>query len=74
MLFVSPHNASASENAARMLRENAAGIISKAIRGEPLPNVVNGVLARNPYAALCNFRWEYALLRRRGSSRVPEDF
>ena len=47
-VVLSPHNASASENAARMLRENAAGIISKAIRGEPLPNVVNGVLARNP--------------------------
>jgi hypothetical protein len=26
----------------------AAGIVSKAIRGEPLPNVVNGVLARKP--------------------------
>ena len=47
-VVLSPHNASASENAARMLRENAAGIVSKAIRGEPLPNVVNGVLARNP--------------------------
>ncbi|MGE5193491.1 MAG: C-terminal binding protein [Deltaproteobacteria bacterium] len=45
-VVVSPHNASASEKAARMLREKAAGIVSKAIRGEPLPNVVNGVLAR----------------------------
>jgi D-3-phosphoglycerate dehydrogenase / 2-oxoglutarate reductase len=47
-VIVSPHIASASENAVRMLRENAAGIVSKAIRGEPLPNVVNGVLARKP--------------------------
>lgn len=45
-VVVSPHNASASVRAARMLRENAAGIIAKAIRGEPLPNIVNGVSAR----------------------------
>lgn len=45
-VIVSPHIASTSENASRMLHENAAGIVAKAIRGEPLPNVVNGVLAR----------------------------
>ncbi len=47
-VVVSPHNASASEKAVRMLREKAAGTIAKAIRGEPLPNVVNGVLAPKP--------------------------
>jgi D-3-phosphoglycerate dehydrogenase len=47
-VVLSPHNASASEKAARMLREGAAGVIAKAIRGEPLPNVVNGVLAPSP--------------------------
>ena len=43
-VIVSPHNASASEKAARMLREKAAGTLVKALRGEPLPNVVNGVV------------------------------
>ncbi len=42
-VIVSPHVASASPRAVRRLRETAAGTIVRAIRGEPLPNVVNGV-------------------------------
>jgi D-3-phosphoglycerate dehydrogenase len=42
-VIVSAHVASASVPAVRKLRETAAGIIARAIRGEPLPNVVNGV-------------------------------
>jgi len=45
-VVVTPHIASASEKAVRKLRETAAGIVAKAIRGEPLPNVVNGVAAK----------------------------
>ncbi len=45
-VIVSPHNASASEKAARLLREKAAGTLVKALRGEPLPNVVNGVTGK----------------------------
>ncbi|HVU86732.1 MAG TPA: C-terminal binding protein [Pirellulales bacterium] len=41
--ILSAHIASASVKAVRTLRETAAGIVAKAIRGEPLPNVVNGV-------------------------------
>jgi D-3-phosphoglycerate dehydrogenase len=41
----SSHVASASPRAARKLRETAAGIIARSVRGEPLPNVVNGVTA-----------------------------
>jgi D-3-phosphoglycerate dehydrogenase len=40
-IVVSPHAASVSAKAVRRLRETAAGIIGMAIRGEPLPNVVN---------------------------------
>lgn len=39
----SPHVASASVKAVRMLRETAARIAGMALRGETLPNVVNGV-------------------------------
>jgi D-3-phosphoglycerate dehydrogenase len=42
-VVVSSHVASASVRAVRTLRETAAGIVAKSIRGEPLPNVVNGV-------------------------------
>ena len=42
-VIVSPHVASASERAVRTLRETAAGLVLKALRGEPLPSVVNGV-------------------------------
>ncbi len=42
-VIVSAHVASASVRAARMLRETAAGLVAKRLRGEPLPSVVNGV-------------------------------
>jgi D-3-phosphoglycerate dehydrogenase / 2-oxoglutarate reductase len=42
-VIVSSHIASASVRAVRTLRETAANIIAAAVRGEPLPNVVNGV-------------------------------
>jgi D-3-phosphoglycerate dehydrogenase len=42
-VVVSPHAASVSAKAVRKLRETAAGIVARAVRGEPLPNVVNGV-------------------------------
>lgn len=42
-VILSAHVASASPRAVRKLRETAAGIAVRALRGEPLPNVVNGV-------------------------------
>jgi D-3-phosphoglycerate dehydrogenase len=42
-VIVTPHIASASCRAARRLREEATGTVVRALRGEPLPNVVNGV-------------------------------
>jgi D-3-phosphoglycerate dehydrogenase / 2-oxoglutarate reductase len=42
-VIVSAHVASASARAVRTLRETAAGLVVKRFRGEPLPNVVNGV-------------------------------
>jgi D-3-phosphoglycerate dehydrogenase len=42
-VIVAPHIASVSVRAARMLRETAAGLVAKGLRGEPLANVVNGV-------------------------------
>jgi D-3-phosphoglycerate dehydrogenase / 2-oxoglutarate reductase len=42
-VILSAHIASASVRAVRTLRETAANIVVRAIRGEPLPNVVNGV-------------------------------
>jgi D-3-phosphoglycerate dehydrogenase / 2-oxoglutarate reductase len=42
-VIVASHIASASVRAVRRLRETAAGIVACAVRGEPLPNVVNGV-------------------------------
>jgi D-3-phosphoglycerate dehydrogenase len=47
-VVVSSHVASASVKAAHKLRATAAGIIARAIRGEPLPNIVNGVPAATP--------------------------
>ena len=44
-VVISPHNASASVNAARKLREGVGSIVAQAIRGEALPNIVNGVSA-----------------------------
>ncbi len=42
-VIVAPHVASASARAVRTLREMAAGLVAKRLRGEPLPSVVNGV-------------------------------
>jgi D-3-phosphoglycerate dehydrogenase len=42
-VVLSPHIASASPGAARRLREAVAGAVARAVRGEPLVNVVNGV-------------------------------
>lgn len=44
-VIVAAHIASASPPAVRKLRESATGLALKAIRGEPLPNIVNGVNA-----------------------------
>jgi D-3-phosphoglycerate dehydrogenase len=41
-VILAPHIASASVSAARKLRTTVATIAARAIRGEPLPNVVNG--------------------------------
>lgn len=42
-VIVAAHIASASVPAVRKLRQTAAQIVAKALRGEPLPNIVNGV-------------------------------
>lgn len=42
-VVVSSHIASCSVAAVRKLRETAANLAVMAIRGEPLPSVVNGV-------------------------------
>lgn len=42
-VIVAPHVASTSARAALLLRETAAGLVAKRLRGEPLPSVVNGV-------------------------------
>lgn len=42
-VILAPHIASASVRAVRTLRESATQTVLKALRGEPLPNVVNGV-------------------------------
>ena len=42
-VILASHIASASPSAVQTLRETAARLALKAIRGEPLPNVVNGV-------------------------------
>ena len=42
-VIVASHVASASVKAVRKLRETAAGIAAMALRGEKLPNIVNGV-------------------------------
>jgi D-3-phosphoglycerate dehydrogenase len=46
-VIVASHIASASPKAVRTLRETAASIAAMALRGETLPNVVNGVGARS---------------------------
>jgi len=45
-VILAAHIASASPTAVKTLRETAASLALKALRGEPLPNVVNGVAAR----------------------------
>jgi D-3-phosphoglycerate dehydrogenase len=42
-VILSPHVASVSAKAVVVLRESAAKTVACAVRGEPLPNVVNGV-------------------------------
>ncbi|HTI50668.1 MAG TPA: C-terminal binding protein [Planctomycetaceae bacterium] len=42
-VIVAPHIASASEKSVRQLRETAANLVARRVRGEPLPSVVNGV-------------------------------
>lgn len=42
-VIVASHVASASVKAVRTLRETAAGLAARALRGEKLPNVVNGL-------------------------------
>jgi D-3-phosphoglycerate dehydrogenase len=44
-VIVSAHVASASVKAVKALREGVAHAVARALRGEPLPNVVNGVRA-----------------------------
>ena len=46
-VIVASHIASASPKAVRTLRETAASIAAMALRGEALPNVVNGVGTRS---------------------------
>jgi D-3-phosphoglycerate dehydrogenase / 2-oxoglutarate reductase len=41
-VILAPHISSASVSAARKLRTTVANLAAKAIRGEPLPNIVNG--------------------------------
>ena len=42
-VIITPHAASVSAKAVRTLRESVAKTVLCAIRGEPLPNIVNGV-------------------------------
>jgi phosphoglycerate dehydrogenase-like enzyme len=44
-VILSPHVASASARAVHKLRVTAANILARSVRGESLPNVVNGVAA-----------------------------
>ena len=45
-VVITPHDASASPQAVRKLRADAAGIAAMALRGEKLPSIVNGVTGR----------------------------
>jgi len=44
-VILAAHIASGSPQAHKMLRETAARIALQAVRGETLPNIVNGVTA-----------------------------
>lgn len=46
-VILAAHIASTSVTAVRKLRETAAAIAGRALRGEPLPNIVNGVVPRS---------------------------
>jgi phosphoglycerate dehydrogenase-like enzyme len=46
-VVVSAHVASVSVRATQLLRETVARTVARALRGEPLPNVVNGVNSPN---------------------------
>ncbi len=45
-VIVSAHIASTSVRAMRRLRESVANTVASAVRGEPLPNIVNGLAGR----------------------------
>ena len=45
-VVITPHYASATPQAVKKLRTDAAGIAAIALRGEKLPNIVNGVIGR----------------------------
>jgi phosphoglycerate dehydrogenase-like enzyme len=49
-VVVSAHIASASVRAAHRLRATTAGIVARAVRGETLPNVVNGAATGERHA------------------------
>jgi D-3-phosphoglycerate dehydrogenase len=53
-VILAPHIASASVPAVRKLRETVAGIALKAVRGEPLPNIVNGIDRNAPPSPLAS--------------------
>jgi phosphoglycerate dehydrogenase-like enzyme len=42
-VIINPHLASASPGAVTKLRTSVANIVAMAVRGEKLPNIVNGV-------------------------------
>jgi phosphoglycerate dehydrogenase-like enzyme len=42
-VVITPHDASATPQSVKKLRTDAAGLAAKALRGEKLPNIVNGV-------------------------------
>ena len=43
-VVITPHDASATPQSVKKLRTDAAGLAAKALRGEKLPNVVNGII------------------------------
>lgn len=43
-VVITPHDASATPQSVKKLRSDAAGLAVKALRGEKLPNIVNGVV------------------------------
>ena len=43
-VVITPHDASATPQSVKKLRSDVAGLAAKALRGEKLPNIVNGVV------------------------------